>query len=76
MITCLHALGLVSKAKGFEPEYMGRGAIAQENKRGFSEEQIRAQSDGIIGKQVAGSYGQASQSGMRAPGTMRHIADQ
>lgn len=75
VVTSLHALGLVSKNKRFEPEYTGRGAIAQENPRGFTEEEIRASSAGIIGKQSAASHGFASQSGMRAPGTSRHITD-
>ncbi|XP_065177484.1 transgelin-3-like [Sycon ciliatum] len=75
VITCLHALGLVAKNKRFEPEYTGRGAIALENPRGFTDEEIRAQSAGIIGKQAAASHGLASQSGMRAPGTGRHIAE-
>ena len=75
VLTCLHALGLVSKSKYYLPEYCGRGALAQENRRGFSEEEIKAQSASMVPKIAAASHGLASQSGMRAPGTTRHIAD-
>eukprot|EP00117_Sycon_ciliatum_P018575 scpid67487/ scgid17119/ Transgelin-3 len=75
VLTMLHALGLVSKSKYYLPEYCGRGALAQENKRGFTDDEIRAQSASVLPKQSAASHGLASQAGMRAPGTGRHIAD-
>lgn len=75
VVNSLHSFGLLSKSLSFEPVYAGPGHYATENVRGFTEEEIRAQSSTIMSKQIAGSHGGASQAGMRAPGTSRHIAE-
>ncbi|XP_065192416.1 transgelin-3-like [Sycon ciliatum] len=75
VVNSLHSFGLLSKSLHFEPTYTGPGQYATENVRGFTEEEVRQQSASIVSKQISGSHGHASQAGMRAPGTSRHIAD-
>ena len=75
VVNSLHSFGLLCKTLNYEPTYGGPGHYATENVRGFTDEEIRAQSSAITSKQNAGSHGLASQAGMRAPGTSRHIAN-
>lgn len=75
VVNGLHAVGLKANAHGFSPQYGGPGGYATQNVRGFTEEEVKAKSSAIIGKQTGGSHGLASQAGMRAPGTGRFITD-
>jgi hypothetical protein len=72
IINCLHELGLRANKRGFKPEYAGSGKMADENIRGFSEEEIKKASAKAIPKVAAGSHGGATQSGMSF-GTTRKI---
>jgi len=70
VVDCLYALGGMAQKKGFDGPVIGV-KVAQENKRNFSETQLKA-SHQIIGLQYGSNKG-ASQAGMVAYGTGRQI---
>ena len=72
IINTLHELGLRANKRGFNPQYAGSGKMADENVRGFTEEEIKKASAKAIPKVAAGSHGGATQSGMSF-GTTRKI---
>jgi len=68
----LFNVGGVAKKKGFTPAIGVK--VSDENKRSFTQEQLKA-GDGIIGLQMGTNTG-ASQAGMTGYGTGRQIIDQ
>eukprot|EP00118_Oscarella_pearsei_P024595 m.306374 g.306374 ORF g.306374 m.306374 type:complete len:204 (+) comp41197_c0_seq1:77-688(+) len=64
VVNCLHELGLRANQKGFTPSYGGSGKMASENKRGFTDEEIKAKSESTLTKVGAGSTGGATQAGI------------
>jgi len=70
IVDCLYALGGMAQKRGFEGPVIGV-KVANENRRQFSEQQLKA-SHQIIGLQYGSNKG-ASQAGMGAYGTGRQI---
>jgi len=70
VVDCMYALGGMAQKKGFTGPKLGV-KVAQENKRVFTESQLKA-SHQIIGLQYGSNKG-ASQAGMGAYGTGRQI---
>jgi len=70
VVDCLYGLGGMAQKKSFDGPLLGV-KVAQENKRNFSETQLKA-SHQIIGLQYGSNKG-ASQAGMVAYGTGRQI---
>ncbi|XP_062509625.1 transgelin-3-like [Corticium candelabrum] len=72
VVNSLHELGLRSNQRGFSPRYAGAGKMAEQNVRGFTDEEIKKASAQAISKVSSGSHGGATQSGMSF-GTTRKI---
>ncbi|XP_014677110.1 PREDICTED: calponin-3-like [Priapulus caudatus] len=70
VINCIHQLGSLARKAGFDGNTIGV-KLADANKREFTEEQLIA-SKQIISLQYGSNKG-ASQAGMTAPGTSRHM---